>query len=312
MMEKVLVTGGLGNLGSWISEKLHEMGFEVYVTVRRKRSFNHSCREIVCDITDSGSLKALAAVNFDYVVHLASYNEYFEPDYFPKALEINTGGTYNLLQAFRDSALKGFVYFSTVHVYGELKGKIDENTPVAPLNDYASTHLFAEYVTQQYCRSFQIPFTVLRLSNSYGCPVFPDNSKWYLALNDLCRQAVETGKIILQTNGQVSRDFVWMGDVAEITGKILSNKLFENSVWNLSFGSCIKIAELAEIVAGKVKSLTGKEIELKINEKDTRSYPGFSLSNELLVNKTAQVFQVKYEEEISKMVEKLSFPSQFE
>lgn len=297
----ILITGGLGNLGSWLSECFFQNDYNLFVTTREKAKFKHPYNEIICDLTDRNSLAVLEDYTFDYVIHLASYNEYFEQHYFTKALKINTEGTFNLIQALKKSSVKGFVYFSTAHVYGTLKGEITEKTVPNPLNDYASTHLFAEYITKQYCEQYHFPYTIFRLSNSYGAPKFINNSKWYLLLNDLCKQAVENRKIVLNTNGKAYRDFIWMGDVATICLAFIKNNLFQDNVLNLSSAKSIRIYEIAKKVKFEFEKKFKEEIEILINENDSNTYFDYRLNNKNLKKEIQFKFQNKFKDEVQKI-----------
>ena len=77
-------------------------------------------------------------------------------------------------------------------------------TELNPKNDYASTHLFAEYYVKQFGLTHGLQYTILRLTNSYGSPTFVDSNKWYLVLNDLTRSAYENGRIIIKSNGKAN------------------------------------------------------------------------------------------------------------
>ena len=120
---KVLVTGGLGNLGSWITEHLVRSGFDVATFTAKDRKVlpGYSFTRIFGDIQDERDVKALFLENsWDAIVHLASVNEGNTEGYPKRALQINTLGTRNLLQAQADAAQTGchFIYFSTFHIYG--------------------------------------------------------------------------------------------------------------------------------------------------------------------------------------------------
>ncbi|MBI2258847.1 MAG: NAD-dependent epimerase/dehydratase family protein [Flavobacteriia bacterium] len=305
MKQSILITGGLGNLGSWISVYFHEANFDVFITTRKAPDFTYPYTVIECDITNVESLSVLDNYNFDYVIHLASYNEFFEENYFKKALNINVNGTYNLLQKLKKRELKGFIYFSTIHVYGAEVGYITEESPVSPKNDYASTHLFAEYIVRQYAPQYNIPFTIFRLSNSYGCPKFENNTKWYLVLNDFCRQAVQNNEIVLNSNGQQSRDFIWMGDVSNVCLDFVRNNFFYNEIYNLSSGSILNIADVAKKVKNKYESKFGKKIKINFNSNNTIFINSYILSNSKLVLNYNYIFQNKIEFEIERILIKL-------
>lgn len=280
---KILITGGLGNLGSWITEHLLDSGFEVTTfssrdrDVLRERAFERVFGEVENE-RDLERLFSGKSSSWDAVIHLASVNEADEPNYPQRALAVNALGTRNLLQALAGNGGNGggraahFIYFSTFHVYGLSAGEVREDAAFpSPKNDYASTHLFAEYYVKQFYSSHKIPFTIFRLTNSYGCPKQLNNSKWYLVLNDLARTAAEQKIIKLSSNGRPRRDFVWMKDVCSAVEKCV-RKGAANDVFNLGGGASVTMSEVAETVKKAYEDLYSLPIEIQKNESDTKRH----------------------------------------
>lgn len=286
MPGSVLVTGGHGNLGSYITKALCEAGYRVHVLTRKAdRKLGGLDYEIVeADITDVQSLEKALNFSVDFCVHLASYNEFFEPGYPEKALRINTLGTRNLLEVLSAKSLKHFIYFSTFHVYGTSSGRVDEMTPPAPKNDYASTHLFSEYYVKQFGSTRNLPFTILRLTNSYGAPLFRDTDKWYLILNDLVKSGFETGEIVVKSNGKAQRDFICMADVSDIVCSLLATSP-ANDVFNLASNQSYSIAELAEHVRDVFERQWNRTVTISINHEDKTDYGTLEVSNRKLKSK---------------------------
>jgi nucleoside-diphosphate-sugar epimerase len=274
-MKKILITGGLGNLGSWLSEYFYHQGCEVNILSKNQRKLesNLKYRLIQCDIANiEDCKKQLSEEHFDYIVHAASVNDNFVPGYPELALNVNAFGTRNLLEVFKDKKIKSFIYFSTFQVYGKYDGSITEETSLTSKNDYGTTHLFAEYYVKQFGYTHNLPHTIVRLTNSYGCPKDYNSSKWYLILNDLSKTAFEKEEIILKSNGQAPRDFIWMGDVCAIVEKLINNEA-SNSIYNLSGEKTFKMIDIANYVKEAYKSYFGKEIEVKVNLEDKTKYP---------------------------------------
>jgi UDP-glucose 4-epimerase len=201
------------------------------------------------------------------VIHCASMNENLNDQYAHDALLVNSLGTRNLLEALKTNKPKHLIYFSTFHVYGKNSGTITEETETLPLNDYGMTHLFAEYYVKQYHALHQIPYSIIRLSNSYGCPKDYDSSKWYLILNDLSKMAFTSQKIELRGNGLASRDFVWMGDVCQIIEE-LASKTDLNDTFNLSSEKSYSLKVIAEAVQSAYLEYKGVKLEIDLNEND--------------------------------------------
>jgi len=212
--------------------------------------------------------RSLAGRAFQYVVHAASANDFFVPGYPQLALNANALGTLNILQALDTASLQRFLYFSTFHVYGVAEGDVDETTPPAPRNDYALTHLFAEQYVQMWGRTQRLPYTIIRLSNSYGCPVDPESTKWYLVLNDLAKAAHTQREIVLKSNGLGRRDFIWMGDVAQAVAQLLPHPGASGTVLNLCGGTSYRMLDVAQAVQAAYAQRYGITLPISTNPDD--------------------------------------------
>ncbi|MCT7529553.1 NAD(P)-dependent oxidoreductase [Aliarcobacter cryaerophilus] len=301
--KKVLITGGFGNLGSYIVKHLINLNYEVTILTRREKyKFENLKYKVVeCDITNLEELKSKLNYDFDFCVHCASFNEFFLENYAKKALEINTLGTRNLLEVLNLKDLKNFIYFSTFHVYGLNSGFIDETTVTNPKNDYASTHLFAEYYVKQFGYTHNLKYTILRLTNSYGCPMHKDTDKWYLVLNDLVKMAFEKNKIVLNSNGKSKRDFIYMGDVANIVDKVLKIEA-TNKIYNLSSGKVISILDLSKVVINYFLREFEQDVLLIKNENDKTEFLDLKIDNSKITFLIDIQFADKFEQEINKII----------
>lgn len=283
--KKVLITGGHGNLGLYIVSALVNLGCDVFVLSRKKDKLIEKLKYTVidADIVSATQLREKLNFDIDYCIHLASYNEYFLENYPKKALKVNTLGTRNLLEALNIKKLKNFIYFSTFHVYGLNSGMIDENTALNPKNDYASTHLFAEYFVKQFGFTHGLKYTILRLTNSYGVPFFKDTDKWYLILNNLVKDAIDDKIIKLKSNGEIHKDFVSMVDVARIVNTLLT-KNASNEIFNLSSGQAYSLLELAKLIQEQYRKKYNENIEISINSDDKNNYKRLDVDNRKLLN----------------------------
>ena len=274
---RILITGGLGNLGSWLTEYFVTKKFEVSTFSFRNRNVlgNLLFERIQGDITkEQDTEKLFKTKEWDVIIHLASVNEGNEPGYAKKALDVNAWGTRNLLQSLVNSGqpLPHLIYFSTFHVYGGNTGNVTEDhTTLLPKNDYGLSHLFAEYYIKHFHQTHNLQYTTLRLTNSYGCPKELNSSKWYLILNDLARSAVEKRVIKLNSNGSPQRDFIWMGDVCTAVDKCIA-KGAANNVFNLGTGKSSTMLKVAEIVQKAWEEYFSDSILIKVNSSDTNIY----------------------------------------
>jgi len=298
MSGRVLITGGFGNLGAWLSEYFCLNNYEVYILSKSTRKLRNIKYEVIqSDISDLDSLKKNILLEFDYCIHTASYNEFFKENYPKDALMINALGTRNLIEVLKNTKLKKFIYFSTFHVYGYHHQIINEGTQPNPINDYAITHLFAEYYLKQFYNTDNFPYITVRLTNSYGAPKYLDSTKWYLVLNDLVKSAYESKKIVIKSNGESSRDFIWMGDVCSLTEKLLFLDC-ENKTFNLSSQHSIKIIDIAKKVKLVYEQRYKQPIEIIVNKCDKNVYPQVRVDNQKLLSSIKFEFSDRMSEEI--------------
>ena len=302
MLGKVLITGGFGNLGSWLTIHLSSLGYDVYILSRNSQNiFDADVKYTVieCDITNIEELKTKLNFKVDFCIHTASYNEHFLEGYPKKALEINALGTRNMLEVLSSLDIKKFIYFSTFHVYGSISGTITEDSPLNPKNDYATTHLFAEYYIKQFALTHNIKYTILRLTNSYGCPTFVNTDKWYLILNDLIKSAYDDKKIVLKSNGKSSRDFIWMGDVCKVVTGCISCD-YDNNIFNLSSNILYSIIELTKLVQSVYYDKFNELVEIQINDNDLSNESILEVSN----NKLVSSLDIRFEDKLISEIEK--------
>lgn len=266
MNPTVLITGGFGNLGSWITREFLRKGYEVTVTTSSQRAPREleGVNILPLDLSDPCSVQGtLGRSVFDIVIHAGSLNDGFDEGYHWKSYRVNVEGTSSLLHALNTSELKHFIYLSTFHVYGCQSGCISESTPCKPVNDYATSHLAAEYVVQQHHWRSDIPITILRLTNGYGCPLLPASAKWHLLLNDLARMAINHKKLVLKGAGNAQRDFIWMGDIARAVFELSTIGPVKDVILNMSFGRALTLHEAACEVLSAYYDIYSEKIPLE-------------------------------------------------
>ena len=296
MADNILITGGFGNLGSWLTKYFLEKGNNVFVTTNSDRNILEifkNVRIIKLDLAFPNDFnEELSNINFDVIIHGASYNEYSNKDFFWKSYRINSEGTSSLLNKIKLNNLRHFIYLSTYHVYGKNSGIIEESNPTLPLNDYANSHLSAENIIRQHAIVKKLPATILRLTNSYGAPIDPRTTKWDLLLNDLARMAFFENKLFLKSAPETYRDFVWMGDVSEIIYKLtISEPKKQGQLLNLSYGKSLSILEAAETIKKAYKIFKGIDIPLEYHKDNeiSKKETFFQVKSELIKN----IVQVK-------------------
>jgi UDP-glucose 4-epimerase len=268
MSHTVLLTGGLGYLGGRLACGLVEAGHKVRCGTRRSGAVAPEGLPAMPMVTlDWASTEALAEAcrGVDCVIHLAAMNEVESARDPVGALEMNGLASLRLLESAKAAGVRRFIYFSTAHVYGApLQGDIDERTLPRPIHPYAITHKVAEDFVLAAHDRMQIEGVVIRLSNGFGAPVTPDVDRWTLLVNDLCRKAVTTGELRLNSAGTQLRDFITLGDVAWAVNHLLQLDVSQlgDGLFNLGGGQAMSILEMTERIATRWQLLTGRDIAI--------------------------------------------------
>ena len=170
---RLLITGGTGFVGSRLAIRAREFGHEVRATGMRNTAAEAANAEQLARlgidvlVLPIGELARApgAFEGVDAVIHLAAaqHEANVPDDYFR---DVNVRGTEALLEASRGAGVKRFVYGSTIGVYGDREGLIDETTPARPDNIYGVTKLEAERLV--LARSADLHAVVVRISEVYG------------------------------------------------------------------------------------------------------------------------------------------------
>jgi len=179
--KNILVTGGLGAVGSFLVKELRDRGNTVFVADIRHHNDPEYAR---CDVGEFHQVERLwtgggwengycpNGHKFDYVYHLAAeFGRWNGEDYFENVWRTNAIGTKNIL---RMQEREGFqaVYFSSSEVYGDYDGVMSENVmddvEVRQLNDYAMSKWVNEMQVMNSALQFATKSVRVRLFNTYG------------------------------------------------------------------------------------------------------------------------------------------------
>lgn len=181
MRKKVLVTGADGFIGSHLTEKLIDEGYNVRAFVYYN-SFNSwgwldslpteklSKVEIFSgDVRDPNGVRT-AMKGIDIVFHLAALIaipfSYHSPDSY---VDTNVKGTLNIVQAAKDLGVERILVTSTSEVYGTAQYvPITEEHPKQPQSPYSASKIGADCIAESFYRSFDLPITIVRPFNTYG------------------------------------------------------------------------------------------------------------------------------------------------
>ena len=266
-MNKILVTGGAGFIGSHIVDSLLAKDYEVVVydnfSSGTKDNLKHiktnKLQIIEGDILDYQKLEK-SMNECDYVSHHAAQLEiYLALDEPERDLNINTVGTLNVLKAAKKNNIKKVINISSACVYGQIQAESKETDDLNPNWDYGVSKLAAEKYSQIFNDYKELPVVTLRYAIVYG------EREWIRrALPLFLKRVINNESPVVFGKGDQIRDFVYVGDVVNLHNLCLENKKSNGQIFNVGSGKGTSIKELAEL------SCTLSENNLKIIYENTK------------------------------------------
>jgi UDP-glucuronate 4-epimerase len=227
-MDRILITGGAGFIGSHLAERLLGEGkrlalvdnLDDYYDPAWKRANLQEiqtcgpCDFFPVDIRDGEKLRAvLESFQPKVVVHLAARPgvraSFLQPD---ACVSNNVGGTAQLLEASRQCGVPRFVFASSSSVYGKAnRAPFREDAATAtPLSIYAATKIAGEALAYAYSQAYRLSVVCLRLFTVFGPRQRPD-----LAIRKFAGLILAGGEIPLYGDGSLQRDFTYVDDIVD-------------------------------------------------------------------------------------------------
>ena len=262
---KILVIGGAGFVGSHVVEQLIlEPVAEITVLdnlVRGKRTnlkkalTDSRVRLVEGSVVDFALLKDLMKGK-DYVFHLAAL-WLFECVHQPRAaLEVNVGGTFNVIEAAQQAGIKKVIYSSSASVYGNaLTTPMTEDHPFNNRTMYGATKIAGEQFFRAFYEQHKLNYVGLRYMNVYGPRM--DYKGAYVSVVMKVLDKLEEGQPpVIYGDGSQAYDFVHVVDVARANVLALKSDTTDD-FFNVGTGTKTSINELVRILL----ELTGSRIE---------------------------------------------------
>jgi dTDP-glucose 4,6-dehydratase len=298
-MKKIIVTGGLGFIGSNLIDLLISKNYFVinidkvtyssnfYNTHEHKNSKNY--KFLKCDIKD----KRLKEIIFKYkpsaIFNLAAETHVDRSIDAPgNFIQSNIVGIFNLLECFKEYVKKHkskLIHISTDEVYGDiLSGRSSENYPYKPSSPYAASKASSDHLVSSYIRTYKIPAMVTNCSNNYGPKQHPEKLIPKLIYNILNNKPLP-----IYGKGKNSREWIYVKDHCEALLKVLTKgKIGEfynigsnKNLNNLQVSKqLINVSKLSTKIGKKVKILfvkdrPGHDVRYALNSNKIKSKLGW-------------------------------------
>ena len=250
--KKILVTGGLGFIGSHIVDELIEENEVIVVDnksagkVENLKYPQHENLEIIeKDLNDVDLEKLLNGI--DYIFHLAAMASVPLSIENPiKCNEVNIDATVKLLVAAKNNNVKKVVFSSSSAVYGNnTHMPLKESEIVCPISPYGASKAICEIYLKTFYESYGLNYNALRYFNVFG-PKQDKNSQYASVIPNFISTLLEGGQPEIYGDGEQTRDFVFVKDV--VGANIAAAESDYNGIVNVASGEKITINELYKIV----------------------------------------------------------------
>ena len=231
-MKKIIVTGGLGFIGSNLIDLLIDKNYYVinidkvtyssnYYNVKEYKN-SKKYKFIKCDIKDRKLKKIIHEYKPIGIFNLAAETHVDRsidnPDSF---IQSNIVGVFNLLECFKEYSKKNkskLIHISTDEVYGDiLTGRSSENYPYQPSSPYAASKAASDHLVSSYVRTYNMPAIITNCSNNYGPKQHPEKLVPKLIYNILNNKPLP-----IYGKGTNSREWIYVKDHCEALIKVFT------------------------------------------------------------------------------------------
>ena len=224
---KVLITGGMGVIGSMVSARFVQEGHRPVIMARHldRNLISHIEDQVDIELADVLDLPRILSTiqkhNITHIVHTAALVGALSNQNPPQSIHVNVIGTLNILEAARLMKVKRVVYTSAKGIYGHIEGEyahptfkpLPEDHPKRPKRIYESAKLMGEHMGQYYKNTYGLEFVALRFGMTFG----PGKTVRHGAMSILSRiiEGPYAGKAVkIEQGGDQKDDFIYNRDVA--------------------------------------------------------------------------------------------------
>ena len=253
-MNKVLVIGGSGFMGSHTADLLSDNGYVVTILDKVTSPWLRDDQAMVVgDAMDSNVLTS-AMNKVDYVFYFAGIADIAEAKVNPyKTIEVNIMGLTKALEAGVKNNIKKFIYASTMYVYS------------AQGSFYRASKQAAEVIIEAYQENYQLSFVLLRYGSLYG----PRSQNWN-GIKGFARQVINHGAIEYLGNGSEIREYIHVQDAAKLSVRALHDD-YKNKAITITGNQSMRVADMFSMLF----EIAGKELNVKyLDEQQGSSHYG--------------------------------------
>lgn len=254
-MNKILVTGGAGFIGSALAEKLISNPDNYVVIVDNLSTGNlgklpnlpkTNWRFIKCDVNEYTDIApVMTAYQFDYVFHFAAVVGVLRTQQYPVSVLRDIDGIKNVLSLSKNTTVKRVFFSSSSEIYGD-PVEMPQNVYTTPLNSrlpYAVVKNIGEAFLRSYKQEYDLDYTIFRFFNTYG----PKQSHDFV-ISKFMLAAMNNRDITIYGDGLQTRTFCYIDDNIDTCLTAFYQNKVVNGVINIGGNREVTIKELAEII----------------------------------------------------------------
>lgn len=257
-MEKIIVTGGAGFVGSHIVDALIEQGYEVHIIDNlsggKKENVNPKAVLHVLDICDKNSITPLFK-GVKYVFHEAALPRVQYSIENPiETHQVNVLGLLNVLEASRENNIKRVIYAASSSAYGNSEVlPLKESFKPSPLSPYGAQKYIGEVYCDVWSKVYGLETVSLRYFNVYG-PRLNLNGAYPLVIGLFIKQCLDGQPLTITGDGEQTRDFTHVYDIVKANILAMtSEKVGHGEVINIGSSNNISINFLAKLFEREIK-----------------------------------------------------------
>lgn len=270
----ILITGVSGFLGGIVKTTIEKDNN--VITAGRNNEV------IFIDLSDPKTVENASCDNVDVCIHIAGATENNLDEI--EVGTINILGTRALLEFCKKNNIKKFIFISTMHVFGNLQGTIDELREPYPNREYGMTHFLAEQYVTYYRHNKKMDTCILRLSNVYGIPSNLEQfNRWSLIPFGFTKEAISKGKITINSNGKQIRNFISAIDVANLIQKLMVLPTMP-PILHVHSKQDLSVFEIASLIKENLIKNFGIGININVNTDDLSIPTSYKFTSRLLEN----------------------------
>ncbi|AOT70055.1 GDP-mannose 4,6-dehydratase [Geosporobacter ferrireducens] len=274
---KVLVTGGAGFIGSHVADLLINQGFQVIIidnlSTGKMENVNKSATFYHMDIRSESVQEVFEKEKPTFVVHHAAQIDIQKSIKEPRLDgEINILGTINILENCIRYGIQKIIYPSSAAVYGEPAYlPVDEKHNICPMSYYGISKYTPEQYIRVYSSLYDLKHTIFRYANVYGPRQAYEGEGGVVAI---FQHLMKIGQSpIIFGDGSQTRDYIYVGDVAQANLKALTQG--DNETFNISTNEKTTVNQLFDVM----KQLLGFQGDVQYRPERPGDIPHSILDN---------------------------------